>query len=423
VRFRVVEGQNLSLAVRCSGAPELLRSIPSTNLADLTTGDVLARIRNAYGPLADGWRRWSREIGERFLTRDVASALMPPLGHVRELRLVFSSRDLASQPWELCCLADADSPLSQSPWVHTVYRGLRRHRRQEARVRAAQFALRDLGCFHGVADGFAGDRTVQAVRDFQAQADLDTDGVPGRDTFAALRDALRTVRPRRPLRVVVLRPDRARQLERQRGETAAGSGLVGRYLRHGADVRVIDDPTSERVRDLADGGFVADVVHVNAPVRYGAGASVLDFGGDATRRSTRAMPTGTELSVSGVSELVQVLGPRRPVPLVVLDVPLPSTPAEALRAMSARNSFAYQLTELGGLQALLATGLAEPYDQIYIADLIAEGLSRGDDAAQVARAIHRFRPAGEALHTDLAFAGMALYLERPPFSLFPLWAS
>jgi hypothetical protein len=308
-----------------------------------------------------------------------------------------------------------------------VYRGLRRYRREEAKSHAAQAALQALGRYPGVPDGLLGDLTLEALRSFQQEAGIDPDGIPGPDTFAALRQALITAAPARALRVVVLRPDPARQLERQRGEAAGGSGLLSGYLQHGAEVTVIDDPTTDRIRALAaaQGEARPDVVHVTAPVRYGGGATVLDLGGDASRRSVhRGLQPGSELSVSAVCEIVRLLTGGGRLPLLVLDVPLPGTVTEAVRALSARNSFSYQLMELGGIQALLATGLAPPEDQIEIVDLVVGGLSRGQDAAQVTRELHRARPAdGDDVGSALAFAATALHLERPPFALFPLWAS
>jgi hypothetical protein len=340
---------------------------------------------------------------------------------------VFSSRDLAALPWELGRAWDSESPLSQGPGVNVVYRCLRRRPREEATTRAAQAALLELGYYSGVADGLNGARTVAAVRAFQRDAGIEPDGIPGRHTFASLREAMVRRRPRRPLRVVVLRPDPARQLERQRGETAAGSALPGGYLQHGAAVRVVDEPTVERVRHVSRPGdpFVPDIVHVTAPVRFGGGATVLDLGGDAGQRAIhRGLPSSPELSVSALAELVHVLVRGGRLSLLVLDVPLPGTLTEALRAVGARNSFGYQVMSLGGVQALLATGLATAHDQIEIVDRVVGGLSRGLDVGQVARDVQHARPAnGDDVTTALAFAGAALHVERPPFTLFPLWVS
>ena len=202
---------------------------------------------------------------------------------------------------------------------------------------------------------------------------------------------------------------------------------MGSYLRHSAQLEVIDDPTIDIVRAWVSRprAFVPDVVHVAAPVRFGGGASVLDFGGDAGKRTVHPGVEGAaELSVSALSELVYQLMRGGSLPLLILDVPLPTTLSEALRALSARNSLAHQLMSLGAVQALLATGLADPYDQIEILGGVIDGLSAGLDVAEVTRRVHRGRPADAGdVRTALAFAGTALHLERSPGCLFPVWAS
>jgi hypothetical protein len=111
------------------------------------------------------------------------------------------------------------------------------------------------------------------------------------------------------------------------------------------------------------------------------------------------------------------------VPLLIIDVPSAGSLPETVRACGGRNSFAHQLLGVGGAQAVLATGLAEPHDQIEILNTIAARLATGKDIAEVVRQLHGARPARTSeTPTVLAFAGMALFLERPPYSLFPVWA-
>jgi peptidoglycan hydrolase-like protein with peptidoglycan-binding domain len=428
LRFGNLEAAGLTVLVRLPDRPQIALETPRAALGDLASDDILLRIRATFDPLAGGWRGWSGEVPERVLVPDVLRHVRPVAGRQRDVRLVFESRDTAATPWELTRAWDG-APLAQAPGIATVYRSLRRYRREEAMSHAAQTALLALGHYEGVPDGYTGDVTLEAVRRFQQRAGIEADGIPGRDTFAALRRALADARKPRPLRVVVLRPDPARQLERQRGETAAGSGLVGGYLTHGAEVTVVDDPTPDRLRALGLAGHTdtrPDIVHVAAPVRFGGGASVLDFGGDAAARYTghSTRRPDAELTVSSLCELVQRLVPTGGrLPLLVLDVPLPGTVAEAVRALSARNSLAFQLMELGGIQALLATGLAGAEDQIQIVGTIAGGLAGGRDVADVARSLHHARPGADDLESTLAFGATALCLERPSFALFPLWAS
>jgi hypothetical protein len=77
---------------------------------------------------------------------------------------------------------------------------------------------------------------------------------------------------------------------------------------------------------------------------------------------------------------------------------------------------------MGAAQSILATGLAGPGVRDDVIGVIVGGLTAGKDVAEVAGAVHRLgRP--ESLTEAIACLATAVFLERPPFSLFPVWAS
>jgi hypothetical protein len=123
--------------------------------------------------------------------------------------------------------------------------------------------------------------------------------------------------------------------------------------------------------------------------------------------------------VRALGDLCSALGRGAKLPLVILDIPLPPSPLEAVRHLGIRNSFAYQLLKLGVAETVLAMGLAEPTDQAQILDQIVSGLAQDQDVAAVARRLQRARPPGDLIST-LPYAASALFLERPPSSLLPL---
>ena len=424
IRFGQPRDGRLEVVMRLPDGQEMTRVATPGIFDRVSPSDVLGRARTALAPLLEGWRTWSEQIGERCLPHELAVALAPNEGQYRDLRLVFASSDVASLPWELCQAWESGVPLAQHSAIHDLYRSVRAHRRNETRIRILQEGLRQLGLFQGVPDGLVGPGTTGALETFQRTRGVDERG-PGRASFAQLREEL-TQRNARRLRVLVVRPDAHAQLERQRGDLAIGTGLAGIYAMHGADVEELEMSVSSARRAVLSRarGFRPDVVHVAASVRYAGGAVMLDLGGDAGHRSLSRTGAGWDaLTVSELNGLLSAVGYGRTVPLVIIDVPSAGSLPETVRACGGRNSFAHQLLGVGGAQAVLATGLAEPHDQIEILNTIAARLANGEDIAEVVRQLHGARPARTSeTPTVLAFAGMALFLERPPYSLFPVWA-
>jgi len=228
-------------------------------------------------------------------------------------------------------------------------------------------------------------------------------------------------RDRRRLRVLLLRPDRGRELGRRRGYGATGRDLVRLYSSVGADVQVVDDPTLDDLRRVGPTLLERppDVVHVSAAVTWIGGATVLDFGGDASDRLLPATSGDPGLPVVGLGELVALLSDRSPELGVVLDIARPQTAVEAARCLLIRNSLAQQLLELGHVTAVLATGLAAPAQQEAFYGVLLGGICCGNDFAAVVRQMHAMAFDAD-LSQALPFLGSALFLSRSPYTLLPL---
>jgi hypothetical protein len=421
--FGAVSGQLMPITARPSDSDPIDRSVPTSEFGDVEdSAETLFALRTVLGPLMHGWRAWSEEVAEHLLWPELRAVLAVADGPPRDLRLVLQGREPAVLPWELTRTWEADVPVVQAPAARFVYRSLKRSRREEAKTRALQQALRPLGYFPLVSDGLTGALTDQAVQEFQKAVGLEGSGYAGHETWSALRRQILRDVPRRPLRAVVLRPGRDREAEHQRGYGAAGREPVAAYLQHGFELAVVEDPQPDTLAQAAepfkDG--IPDLLHVMSPVKLIGGATVLDFGADASwRRSRHDDPGRNTLSVRALGDLCSALGRGAKLPLIMLDIPLPLSPLEAVRNLGIRNSFAYQLLKLGAAETVLAMGLAEPTDQAQILDQIVSGLAQDQDVAAVARRLQRARPPGDLVST-LAYAASALYLERPPSSLLPL---
>jgi hypothetical protein len=423
LRFGAVSGRLLAITARPPDGDPIDRSVPTSEFGDVEDStQTLLALRTVLWPLIHGWRAWSEEVAEHLLWPELRAVLAVADGPPRDLRLVLHGREPAVLPWELTRAWETDVPVVQAPAARFVYRSLKRSRQEEAKTRALQQALRRLEYFPLVSDGLSGAFTDQAVQEFQRAAGLGVSGHAGPETWSALRRQILRDVPRRPLRAVVLRPGRDREAERQRGYATAGRDPVAAYLQHGIELAVVEDPQTDTLAQAAepfkDG--IPDLLHVMSPVKLIGGATVLDFGADAGwRRSRHDDPDRNTLSVRALGDLCSALGRGAKLPLVILDIPLPPSPLEAVRNLGIRNSFAYQLLKLGVAETVLAMGLAEPTDQAQILDQIVSGLAQDQDVAAVARRLQRARSPGDLIST-LPYAASALFLERPPSSLLPL---
>jgi hypothetical protein len=267
-----------------------------------------------------------------------------------------------------------------------------------------------------------GTGTREAMQRFQEHAGVAVGDAPNRATWDAIR-AQAANWPRRPLRVLVLRPGRKRELGRSRGVAAGGYDFARIYRRHHAEMWVLKNPTPAQLRDFGQQfhSEPPDIVHVCGTAALLSGATVLDLGGDASARGLfRGAAPADQLSVSGLGELLAALDHAPYGPVVVLDAAAAPTHRETVRALLVRNSLAHQLLRLGHAVAIIATGLAAAGDQEEFYELLVGSLAAGNDAVTVVKRLHEARPPGADVGAKLAFHGSALHLHRPPYTLLPL---
>ncbi|MCW2761491.1 MAG: hypothetical protein JWR85_1692 [Marmoricola sp.] len=423
VRFSLPTPESAHVQLTHPDGTVVERTVSNTEFGD--TRDFsrsLSRLRTVLEPLTQGWRHWSETIGETILVPEVRRDLGLAAEPVRDVKLQFDVRDLAALPWELVRAADQDVPLVQAPGAGVVYRGAPTSGGSSHRTRALQQTLRTAGDFPGAIDGLYGPITRDAVRRFQASEQLEVDGFADRRTWAALRARVVARSQRRPLRGVVLQIGAGREVGRQRGYAAFGTDPATVYANHDWDVEIWED--FRHPAFIEDAHTLAseqppDLVHIVAPIRLSGGSTILDLAGDATvRQFSRDSAMASVLSVTGLSDLLSLLGGRTTIPIVVLDVPLPQSPLELVRSLGLRNSFAYQLLRLGAAEAVLGTGLAQRRSQVEILERIVGGIADGEDITAVARGLQRARPCDEPGAAG-SFCATALYLERPPFTYLP----
>jgi tetratricopeptide (TPR) repeat protein len=370
------------------------------------------------------WWEWADHVGRRLLPRSMGDDLAGAGPDGLDIRIVPRAADVAALPWELLRLDEAtERPLIQAEGVSTLYRSLPRAPREEAKIRSLQIGLSRLGYFTAVPDGYLGARTREALASFQRDVGLTLTTNADHATWIALTEALNQNRSGRPLRVLILRPSAANELQLQRDAAGSGGDVASAYRRHYAKVDVIEDPTLDRVwrysRRQARRGV--DIVHICGTPRMARGSTVIDFGGQVSTRGS-FWTTGTEeLSVTAMGEVLSALTPDIFSPSVILDVPVSLTASETYRALLARNMFAYQLLRLGRVPAVLATGLAGPDQQDELTELIVDGLTARGSFAATARQIWRCEPARSGdLRPSLPFLTSALFLQRPPATMLPL---
>ncbi len=218
-------------------------------LGDIAAGATSDRLRSAVDRILEEWDAWALAAGQ-ILPVNARRLLAHPADAGRlDVRLVLEARELAAAPWELACLPEAvGTPLAALPAVATLFRGLPREQRDFHKVQALQVVLQRLGLFSGVVDGLMGTGTREAMQRFQEHAGVAVDDAPNRATWDAIRNQAANW-PRRPLRVLVLRPGRRRELGRGRG-VAGGYDFARIYRRHNAEMWVLKNPTPAQLRDF-----------------------------------------------------------------------------------------------------------------------------------------------------------------------------
>lgn len=371
-------------------------------------------------------------IPEQRLARVIGAEVgPPPPERAARVRLDLGTPPLHAIPWELL-LTFRGRPLVQSDFVRGLYRGAPPAAAARARVRFAQQALTRLqvALFD---DGIDGTVTREALRGFQTARGLSATGRADEPTIAALVGALRDSAPPRPA-VTVVQPSAAHARRALRSVGPPSLGVARFYERRGFAVEMIEDPDLAQIERRLRGHPPA-VLHLCAGLEHSPtlGCSILDFaniergyerGYERGSSSARA-PDDDRAPVTAAALARTLEKLPGPAPLVVLDVPRPSTLTDAARQLLLRNGFAGELHLLDAAAAVLAIGFGEEdgpggMPDVYAA--LAAGLAEAlpfDVLAGRLQRLGRTPDGGAADGRTLATRAIALYAAAPDLIALP----
>jgi hypothetical protein len=277
-------------------------------------------------------------------------------------------------------------------------------------VRYAQATLSRVMGISTPADGILGPQTEKLLRAFQRDAGLPVHGRVDQTTLAAIRRRALDADPFPP-RVVVVRAGFEQQVQQisVANERTFGVDVYRIYESQGYRVELLEQP---EIGALAS--YTADpstaIVHLAAGVRLtSAGIVSLDFA-EGFSKSSR---DPSEWTASLVSRALYRSGDG---PLVVVDVPRPSSSSEVARQLVLRNKFASDLFEVLTSSAVLATGLlADSTADSHIA--LLERLRAGESLGASSAAARRVAAMGIDLASSVpepaALASIALFARTP----------
>jgi cellulose synthase operon protein C len=389
---------------------------------DQTGSDVCVERREGTRegkPYAVRWgqaiaRRWADESASSWgrATGDLLGPGFLPLpgqGSGRELDVhaEFPSPRLAVFPWELVEI-DGEH-LASHPRVRVVrsVEGAYQGRRE---VMHHQRVLNALRIDVGIEDGIVGPKYQAGIKKLLKLCGHPGEQTPSQETWERARDTLRErAEPGRQLNVLLVQPDVGGNLNLLRRFGERMNELIRAY--RAAFKEAADETGVELVISDMSGGEVASLLWQGSkpqPVDVLHICTVME--------ATEQMPVlgldvrgGPPLDAAEVDQMVRLMTRTRAmpplVPLVVLDVQAPPSPADVRRQLLMRNRFAHQLIELGNVDAVIATGLEMRRDVTAQWEIITTGLARQRNAAEICREIQQI-----ALAPDVGQAAREAHL-------------
>lgn len=315
---------------------------------------------------------------------------------IRHLGLRHKAAALRALPWEL-----ATARLEAARFQ--LFRRAPRARGGPGDVRAIQGALNRLDRAKLSVDGILGPDTRYALRQLQSSVGLPDSGEADADTVAQVQ-ALLTGHGRP--RVAIVRPSREAEEMTFRGSRQSGAPVEHMYERAGFDVLVLDGPGEDSLESMLRQRPPA-ILHLTVGMVEHHGAPAVDLV-EAARSKGRATTTG-RLTATALERLI----PRDlPTPLVIVDVTAPSTRHEASTQLLLRNWFAAEVMALGGVRALIATGLGQYSRRERLYTELIDALGSGSTVGEITRGVQRLGLGGSSLD-GLTFSATALFVRTP----------
>jgi hypothetical protein len=379
---------------------QTLRLVPPPALSELIQSgnqqELLAR-------LVYDWQGIAAELAP-------LAALPPPMPGNLAQGLVVEDARLAAVPWEI---ATHGSQV-------TLYRSLAGGGPIYAQAHTLATMLRRLN-FPVLSDPPDWEELATQLAAFKASAGLPPGSGVDRWTWSALQVSLRS-RPRSRLpQVLLLRASNQAERRYLQGQSTLGYDLTSLWKSYGFEVFEQQDPLPDMLDSLSIPPPA--IVHIAASVASDGTALTLDF--SAVDVMDYESVTTSNLPGIGVSVLDRLMQrwPADVRPIVIVDLPRPSTPTEAARKWLWRNQFCQQLFELGNTPYLLAMGFVDA-GQSFIYQQLLSHLGTGGSIADVPRMIADLLPApvpGEALQDVVVKRGMALFSACPPIAIPETW--
>jgi tetratricopeptide (TPR) repeat protein len=256
-------------------------------------------------------------------------------------------------------------------------------------------------------DGFYGGITAAALQEFALENGIE-ERVPGTRIVRALRTRTRAVVPLSERRILVVQP-RSLHLgpEEASYESRTGSSIEPSYQEAPGETRILHEPTVNRLRKEIE-RFQPHALHFIAAMKSLRGLAYLEF--------TRAAEEKHDLITAPLLSQILQVRPRGAAaqPFVVLDIARPSSTWEAAYTLCLRNQFANDLFHsLETCSGVLATGIAQPWQQGDIGSRIARNLTQNASLGEIADALRASIPGTRPIDERLAYTGTALFTAEP----------
>jgi tetratricopeptide (TPR) repeat protein len=268
---------------------------------------------------------------------------------------------------------------------------------------------------HLEVDGVAGETTLAAVSRFQKSEGLAPDGIPGPATRARLRRALRRRSEAVPGQAIVVVRDLQVERQQSRGSLFHGIDPSMTYAELRFDGHRLSGSRVEAISEilLDHPRYQPLIVHFSCGLREVHGGIRLDLaeGDERWHQSSEASVVESFTPIM-LDRFMRPMDASDLKPIVILDIPRPRGASETARSLLLRNAFAADLFALGGVSAVIATGLTLPGETKALYRRLLQPLAAGGSLAEAVSNV-RAGPSGTDLEPDLGFAAIALFAHDP----------